>query len=38
MLIVFMASKKPFTIGKYPDTSLSEARTSRDKAKNLVRE
>ncbi len=28
--------QKTFTIGKYPDTSLSEARTSRDKAKKLV--
>lgn len=30
--------QKTFTIGKYPDTSLSEARTSRDKAKKLVSE
>ena len=29
--------QKTFTIGQYPDTSLSEARTSRDKAKKLVR-
>jgi hypothetical protein len=29
--------QKTFTIGKYPDTSLSDARTSRDKAKMLVR-
>ena len=28
--------QKTFTIGKYPDTSLSEARTSRDEAKKLV--
>jgi hypothetical protein len=28
--------QKTFTIGKYPDTSLSEARTSRDNAKKLV--
>lgn len=28
--------QKTFTIGKYPETSLSEARTSRDKAKKLV--
>ena len=28
--------QKTFTIGKYPDTSLSDARTSRDEAKMLV--
>ena len=28
--------QKTFTIGQYPDTSLSEARTSRDKARKLV--
>lgn len=28
--------QKTFTIGKYPDTSLSDARTSRDDAKKLV--
>jgi hypothetical protein len=28
--------QKTFTIGKYPDSSLSEARTSRDNAKKLV--
>ncbi len=30
--------QKTFTIGQYPDTSLSEARTSRDKARKLVSE
>jgi len=30
------AKQKTFTIGKYPNTSLSDARTSRDKAKKLV--
>ena len=28
--------QKTFTIGKFPDTSISEARTSRDEAKKLV--
>ena len=28
--------QKTFTIGEYPDTSLSEARTSKDEAKKLV--
>ena len=28
--------QKTFTIGEYPDTSLSDARTSRDEAKKLV--
>lgn len=30
--------QKTFTIGEYPDTSLSEARTSKDNAKKLVSE
>jgi hypothetical protein len=29
--------QKTFTIGEYPDTSLSDARTSKDEAKKLYR-